>query len=321
MKIWAVTSYGTACGIAAYAESLQDALQQVAPSIHLLPDASWLDPESLLDALEQTTPETFPDVVWLNHHKGLHSRWHEGKIAQVQDQGIKVVATVHDTQGEAPPDAVVAALYQTADACVVHEPCVGLERATYLRQGVPAYSPPNAPPYALDRPWLGTVGWNFPWKGFDQLAQVTGACGWGLLILSNDATLADMQRWQEKNPHCSAISGYLSTGRIVSELARCDATAYCYRCANTGTSGAIRLGMAARKPVIAFRECRQFRELRLLDTALAIHWCGGFEDLPWMLAQVPIQRCDPGIVALAHLDSWTNQARVYAELFNRVVAS
>jgi hypothetical protein len=112
------------------------------------------------------------------------------------------------------------------------------------------------------------------------------------------------------------FTGFRSAGEIVSLLSGCDATIFAYECANTGTSGAIRLGLAARKPVIAWRGCRQFRDL--LDDPLghtAIRWCYGFPALPQVLAQLPIQRVDPGIVQLAEGDSWARQATHYAAIF------
>ncbi len=109
----------------------------------------------------------------------------------------------------------------------------------------------------------------------------------------------------------------------MSHLTGCDATAFCYACANSGTSGAIRLGLAARKPLIAFAGCRQFRDLSRFDwydppplpLDDRIRWCYGFDSLPQVLEQIPLQRVDPGIVAIAERDSWVRQGQKYAVIF------
>jgi hypothetical protein len=187
------------------------------------------------------------------------------------------------------------------------------------------WDPPQNSPQAAHRfqqywgqPVLGTCGFNFGWKNYDRIAEVTAACGWALVILSNNATEEDIQRWRRKNPYLFAKSGFLSTSEIVSHLAGCDATAFCYECANSGTSGAIRLGLAARKPVIAFSSCRQFRDLQHLDRGM--HWCGGFQYLRDVLSSIPIQRCDPGIVAQAEEDSWVKLGQRYAVLYQGLLA-
>src|SRR5207244_7148682 len=109
-------------------------------------------------------------------------------------------------------------------------------------------------------PILGTAGFNFPWKNFDRLAQVTAGAGWAYLVCSNNATEADEKRWTKANPYTYVIRGFQPTAAIVGALMGCDATCWPYECANSGTSGAIRLGRAARTPVIAWNT-RQFRDL------------------------------------------------------------
>ncbi len=209
---------------------------------------------------------------------------------------------------------------------MVHEPCEGLPKQILIRQGVPAaQSPYQYGPHKQygAQPILGTGGFAFPWKGFNELADVTAQCGWAYLVCSNNATEADEARWKASNPATLVIRGFLSTEALVSHLTGCDATAFCYACANSGTSGAIRLGLAARKPLIAFAGCRQFRDLSRFDwydppplpLDDRIRWCYGFDSLPQVLEQIPLQRVDPGIVAIAERDSWVRQGQKYAVIF------
>ncbi len=330
MRILAVTSWGGACGIANYAEMLIEAVGQVDPSIAVEPCAAGLDPGRAGDMLWRQ-PGYF-DTVWLNYHRGLHSRWTPEVLQAIKTHGAKVVITFHDTYGERPPDDLAQQLHDLADAFVVHEPCMGLEKQILIRQGVPAALEGGGWEYGLakwggdycfkaymSQPILATVGFNFPWKNFDRLAEVTAEAGWAYLILSNNATDADAARWKAANPYTLVVRGFQPTKGILNYLANCDATCFPYECANSGTSGAIRLGLAARKPVLAFEGCRQFRDLQQ-DTAASqfITWCGNFEYLGAYLGMVPIQRVDPGIAYLAHRDSWANQGKRYAEIFRGV---
>ena len=349
MRILAVTSWGGACGIANYAEQLIEAVGQADPSIHLEPMPATLDPQVALDYLWRQP--TYFDVIWLNYHRGLHSRWTPEALENIRREyaSRKVVITFHDTYGERPPDDLTQHLHDLADAFVVHEPCEGLPKQILIRQGVPAGQMPTAfewvtfkggidapfvqivdgppgsswmrvPPYM---PILGTVGFNFPWKNFDRLAEVTAEAGWAYLVLSNNATNEDAARWIGKNPWTCVVRGFRPTSEIVSWLSACDATCFPYECANSGTSGAIRLGLAARKPVIAWGPCRQFSDLWLgqdgeREPDPRINWVWNWENLVHALSNVPIQRVDPGIAYLAHRDSWVNQGRRYAEVFSGV---
>ena len=317
MRILLVSSWGTACGIADFGAQLAEAVYAADSTLHVIPCPEGLDPAALPPA------DTY-DVVFLNFHLGLHSRWQVGHIVALQQAGKPVVIDFHDSRGEVEPDIRQQSLYDVADAFIVHEPCLGLPRAHVIRQGVRDWPgeylwDASRTGWTNGRPILGTIGFNFPWKNFDRLAQVTAEAGWAFLVLSNNASTLDEAKWLSSNPHTKVVRGFLPTGEIVQKLAGCDATVFAYECANSGTSGAIRLGLAARKPVIAWKNCRQFRDLYLEEqyrSESRIDWCTGFDDLPYHLAEVPIQRLDPGIVALATRDAWANQAAKYAAIFH-----
>lgn len=332
MKVLAITPWqgqgtpsGQACGIAQYAELLQF---HTPPDIELVPCPEGLDPAWVLarrtnnpaggPGWSYTKEYGDPPVIWLNYHRGLHSRWTPETLRGFTSYA-RVIITFHDTRGEAEPDALTRELHDLAEVFVVHEPCMWLEKAVVIRQGIPDWQSPHLYDQSLrswcgPRPILGTCGFNFPWKNFDRLAEVTAEAGWAYLVLSNNATEADRTRWQASNPHTAVVSGFLHTGELVSRLAGCDATAFPYECANSGTSGAIRLGLAARKPVVSF-PCRQMRDLYVSDPRQNIWWCEGWESLLNKLQSIPIQRVDPGIVYLAARDSWAKQGQRYADLF------
>lgn len=318
MRVALVTTWGTACGIAEHSAYLKAAVEQADPTIEIVP---------ILD-LHPRAIDHAPgiDVIWLNYHAALHSQWTPKAIRQQQAHGIKVGVTYHDTG--VPNSDQASGICVVADAFVVHEPYDDLEgNGRYWRMGIPDWHGvlqiergPRS--WNQDRPILGTVGFPFPWKNYDELARVTAAQGWALFLIAPTATEADIDRWHRLNPHSCFYTGFCPREQVVGWLAACDATAFCYTCANTGQSGAVCQGIAVRKPVIAFGPaiCRQFRALYAdMLGGFAIDWAESFADVGQLLRQCRIDRCDPGIVALAEQDSWTTLGVKYATLMRELV--
>jgi len=326
MRVLLVTSWDTSCGIAEHSRLLKEYVERADPGIEVIPGADWLNPVALHARLAWTKESPDETIIHLNHHDALHSAWTPQDVQQLRDQEYEVVVTFHDTNAgvsDQPSSAKLKAFTQVDSSTIVHEP-VGDIKAIYWRQGVPdaAVDPMD---YAAEftflaypqQPILGTVGFHFPWKNYDRLCEMTAEVGWAMVILANNATSTDTARWRGLNPHGLYITQFVSTPAAIQHLAGCDATAFAYECANTGTSGAIRLGIAARKPVIAFQGCRQFRDL-LLDQLgrLAICWVDDWGGLARVLSQnLASSRYDPSIVHLATQDSWQQLGANYAKLY------
>lgn len=314
MRVALVTTWNTACGIAAHSAMLKEAVERADPSIQITP-ITELHPAMLVDV------DRF-DLLHLNYHAALHSQWTPAAIRNVHRP---VLVTYHDTG--VPNSDQAKGVCAAADAFVVHEPYDDLEgNGRYWRMGIPEW--PGAwmlesglGSWSQGRPVLGSIGFPFPWKNYDELARVTRAHGWALLLIAPGATAAETMRWEALNPWIRVHGSFLDQERALLTLGGCDATAFCYTCANTGQSGAIGLGIAVRKPVIAFNSCRQFRALWEDPLgAESIHWCETFEEVGWQLRHSDLRRLDPGIVALAEQDSWTHLGAKYASLMREVVA-
>jgi hypothetical protein len=333
-----VSTWNEACGIAEHSAMLKEAVQGADPLIEIVPDPEALDPYKLLYAIDWTKAP--PDVVHLNYQAALHSRWGPEQIAKVQALGSKVLVTYHDSG--VPNSDHCKQICQQADYFVVHEPYDDLpEHGEYLRMGVqdwrfpylfdtssrkaplPARSNNPFDTVALGgRPVLGTVGFAFPWKCYDELARVTKQCGWGLLLIAPDATVEQIRRWHDINPWTHVVDAFANRDHVISLLSSCDATAFTYVTHNTGQSGAILQGIAARKPVIALSTCRQFRALLQDSVGVeTIYWAQNFDDVALHLRHVPIQRVDPGIVALAEQESWQKVGKRYAAIYKSLVSA
>lgn len=293
MRVLLVTSEG-ACGIAEHSAYLKEAVERADPSIHFTLHTD-LHPQSLNGLRVH-------EIIHLNYHAALHSQWTPTWVQKYRDGGAKVVITYHDTG--VPNSQQCLDLYAVADAFVVHEPCADLPNARYWRQGIPA----RQSPYLVEawrRPCVGTVGFDFPWKNYDLLREAAALAGWTTEIIAPKDGV------------------FMHRAEVVERLTGCDATAFLYHCHNTGTSGAIRQGIAARKPVIAskFPFGRQFRDLQEDDLGRrVIRWIEpNLDQVVEALSRTIITPMDAGIVRLAERDSWAKLGAKYAALYREVV--
>jgi len=333
-----ITSWDTACGIAEHSALLKDAVETQS-TLRMLPLAG--NPAS-----QPASPEDVATIyaslgtpiLHLNYHAALHSRWTPDWVRQFQAMGAKIVITYHDS---GVPNAdqckqLAYVLRPGLDAMVVHEPFddLPIQKAHYIRMGVAAPRMPTRfgvrePRYEDDlrldsfqfkaydaQPVLGTVGFPFPWKNYDLLAEITGQLGWALILLAPRATQDQIDTWRARNPYSHIQTQFSHRDAVLSVLTGCDATAFTYVTHNTGQSGAILQGIAARKPVIALKTCRQFRALYQDPLGRStIKWAETFEDVAAHLRSVRIQRIDPGMVALAEQESWKTVGQKYLDLY------
>jgi hypothetical protein len=321
VRVALVTTWGTACGIAEHSAFLKQAVEAADPAISIEPITD-LHPRAILEHGEADW-----DLVVLNYHAALHSQWTPAAIAELQTHAVPVMVIYHDTG--VPCNDQCFNIVAAADAAVVHEPCQefrGNPNVHYWRMGVPGWTGKwqydrTADSWCGRRPILGSIGFPFPWKNYDQLASLTGDLGWALLLIAPGATTEQAERWRLINPHLQVITTFPSATQAVSMLASCDATAFLYTCQNAGQSASILMGIAARKPVLALAGCRQFRALFLDPLGrTAISWVESFTDFGMILSHLtPMGRIAPPIVALAEQESWARLGVKFADLWQRLV--
>ncbi len=335
-----VTSWDTPCGIAEHSTYLKAAVEAADAEMRLAPDARFLDPLFALQPNQLVAPSrllsAYP-IVHINHHDGLHSRWRTEHVAELQAAGIKVVCTWHDTREgtAASPNSPKAKEWGAlCDAFIVHEPVADISgpRVHYWRQGVPAlqdladydYGPANrfgGRAYA-GQPTIGSIGFAFPWKGFELLCEAAHVAGWAVFLIAHNATDDQCAEWQRLNPRTSIIREFVPAAAAVTLLHQwCTATAFLYSCANTGTSGAIRQGIAARRPVLANPACRQMRDL--YEDARAgqmIQWVSDMTVDGVATALAHLQPRTHQVCRLAEEESWATVGVKYSRLYRELLA-
>lgn len=320
IRVLLVTSDREECGIREYGRMLQEVFEgDEEVEIVEWPVPSWPNSGTSLP------PELGKfDLCHVNHHAALHAAWSPGVIDALKSIGWGVVVTQHDTFEKLSimKERGFHDFSESADVVVVHEPVEGLREmigggkvATsgkanvwYLRQ--PVWRPEGLIPWTdLPKKTIGTVGWPFPWKNYETLLQAAENCGWGVLLIAPGATEEQQLRWCEINPNV-VVRGFLPRDEVVAALRGCTATAFLYTTGNSGTSAAIRLGIAAGRPLIAFRSCRQFRDLEFhCQISYAInfvhaqaaveHWLKKYGENPGL-----VKEHGQYVEALADLDSW-----------------
>ncbi len=324
-RVLLVTSWGQRfCGIQDHSEMLIAAIKDVDPKIVITPSAEALDPAFVQTRLADQFVGAPWDIVHLNYHRALHSRWTPEAIVGLQKlMKVRIAVTFHDTFGELPQaDPLSSALSSLVDAFIVHEECPTLPESMYWPMAVPEYEgmPLNNSEH-YGRMVLGTIGFDFPWKNYEEMARQTARVGWAFLICCPEMEAAREEQLKQINPHTVVRIGY-HRDQIVATLKGCDATAFMYTCGNSGQSAAILQGIAARKPVYALSTCRQFRSLYLDDIGrFTIRWVKTFEELTCRLRADHFDRLDSGITQLADARSWPKMGGMYAALYRTLVSA
>ena len=308
MKVLLVTSPNERCGIREYGAMLTEAMRKAHPDVEFWVVGPDADTAVDLVASLADTSAAF-DLVHVNHQAALHSSWMVNHIVEIRGGFCPVVVTHHDTfeSVQILIDRGYSFFIGVADHVVVHEPIEGPLADgswTYLRQPIPTatLSPIHHLPLTV-----GSVGFDFPWKNFGTLRDIADRAGWRTDIFGG----AD--DWVQRDV-------------AIARLAGCRATAFLYQTGNSGTSAAIRLGLAAGRPVIAY-PCRQFRDLEGIEDPRyrnAILWAHSEKGVmtilerfaadegAWLVACNRVKR-------LAELDSWSHGADVYHNIYTKVL--
>jgi len=308
MKIHLVTSPRERCGIREYGKFLMPSLAGD-PEVQI---TEFPNPE----ANELGTPEA--DIIHLNHHAALHASWTMERVKAYQKLGYKVCVTQHDTFEDF---GVMLERgftdFREADGLVVHEEVTGLVGSSTYPNGTNIHCIPQGVLPAMDtgaavaKKTLGTVGFDFPWKNYNMVARVTKEAGWVLLLIAPEMTQERVEEIKTINPESIVITSWVSAEDAVVLLAGCTATGFLYSTGNSGTSGAIRLGIAARRPMVAFQS-RQNRDLMSND---AIRWVSSekeaVEQLGFWQGYGPCYSME----VLAEEQSWTNAGKQYKQVW------
>lgn len=241
IRVALVTSWNTRCGIAEYA-------------INLVSSTVGVRHEIIPEFSQVVSRSQESEIVVLNCELGLFRTfpWHDLKT--LRSQGKKILMILHNTtagNNRSP-------LTDLCDAVVVHEETT--DGFWHIPHGVPEFSRwPSS-----YKKCLGMAGFPFNWKGFHPAAQAAAMVGLGFKAIMPRSDHVDVEPMvkvvKETVPDAEIITDYLPEHEVIRQLAECMIVAFPYMGGATGISGAVRMGIAAQRPLVVTRD-RQFRDL------------------------------------------------------------
>lgn len=250
MKVGLVTTWGERCGVAAYSENIVKHLPHI--DWRIIGRDEWGEGfRGVPDIADEC------DVVHFMHQGGL--------MAGLKPEVVwSCGRTVITRQCIGPEQVFDAATVKTA-----HVPIPGY---VFVPLGIPVVDVSGIyEAHAIQKTAPSTVGCAgipFDGKGHLEAAQIAHKLGWGvnLVIPDNPHTGPGMARYvreycEERGVYPIEIeTRWLPEEEVVRILARSAVNVFYYTRFANGISGAVRLGLAARRPVIVSRHS-QFMDI------------------------------------------------------------
>lgn len=147
-------------------------------------------------------------------------------------------------------------ILNAVDAVVAHEPMklTGV-RVEYIPHGIPIVTELRTP----TEPRIGTAGFPFPWKRFDVVAEAAKRFGVKCRMIAPRHEFYDSKEFIEGiKGHLGGLAEvteeWLPVDEVVRRLSECTVNIFWYESKvvedQLGQSGSVRMGIAARRPII-----------------------------------------------------------------------
>ncbi|MDE2101318.1 MAG: hypothetical protein KGL39_28990 [Patescibacteria group bacterium] len=246
MRVALITSWHERCGIAEYAHNLVKHCVGVEFTIVARP---W--------DLQEIARATFAaDVVHLNHEGGLYAGALGNIVSVIINSRKRSVITLHSTHAGVNAHSLTSVF----SAVVTHERTQDAGFVV-IPEGIPVVDVSGI----TVRDVAGEAGFPMSHKGFWTTAKAAQVCGLGMLAVMPRSRHADADGmanalFEANTIGVEAVLDYLPEDAVARRLAECRVVCFPYHGAPGGISGAVRMGLAARRPLV-ITECRQFRDL------------------------------------------------------------
>jgi hypothetical protein len=273
IKVGLASNWDLQCGNAEYARDLKRELEKEFEVVELPAGLAQLRRDGVLDSEIK--------VVLVNWTTGPVDFVKED-IEWMQNAKVKVVLLDHNYVG------TLGALRFGADAYVAHEPEKDT-RYSYIPHGIPEV--PVAPVLAK-RSTVGSAGFPFSWKRFDVVASAAKRMNAHCRIMAPRSVWMDTDAFVESLVadlgELSEVSrDWLPKETVVWKLSECVANIFWFQSQGEaderGQSGSVRMGLAARRPVIISTH-RKFKTLFSYEDELYI--CGREEEVYAALEEI-----------------------------------
>lgn len=253
MRVALMSTFGQMCGLSEYAANLIrhsngvefEVYEQNRWSFDALMAGKW-------------------DVLHVNYANGqlgcedtvmhvLHRRNHKGVVTQHLSNEVNN----YDT------------FISSFKKVVVHEKAP--DGSIFIPMGVPEVDLSNELQVGTFFMRIGTVGFPFPWKSLPEVAAACKILGLACSIIAPETCHANTHAVEQQVKSQWHLVDYDKSWQpfdaVVKKLNQNAVNVFAYNTAgrgpyiDVGTSSAVRMGLAARRPVVVTRTCRQFRDL------------------------------------------------------------
>lgn len=312
MNVHIVSNLDPDCGNAQYARNLQAALSR-----HF---KTFLYPPAWSGMLQVERG----DVAIVNYHRAVVP-FGVQDVLWLKELGARVILLHQNSfpQGSWEPRA----LFDAVDEVVAHEKCA--EGGVYIPHGIidDMVTPDPRAMFPFNDPWVGTAGFDFPWKNFDGVIRVAGRLNANAMIVSPPRNSArkpsELPRDLMAPFRELAVEDKLLPERdVIRILARNDINMFLFNCLShddeLGQTGSARLGIAARRPTLVtshhkFASLREYEDELYFVTSEADAYykcCQILHDLKRLKAvKVPD--------ALIRDQGWTRVGEMWADFLGR----
>lgn len=247
IKVGLVTTWEEPCGHFCYASELVEHVSIC--DVQFVIIGRPFTPQTIIGkALEAQC-----DIVHINHANQLFGDLNASHIKHLRSLGIKTVATWHESTTENRSELTVA-----FDRVVVHQATSdGFAR---INDGIWNF-PASGQTYT---DFVGIVGFPFAYKNVEITAEAVAHAGLRLKAFLPASHHVDvdpiMRAVIAKCPGSVVYTGWNEQKQIIREFQSCMMTLFPYAHCGTGIGGSVRLGIAARRPVIISKVVR-FQDL------------------------------------------------------------
>lgn len=248
MRVLLATSWNDKCGIAEYARNLTTSAKKADSSI----DFVILDPSKFR---HMQMAATDCQIIHLNCEMGLFRQFPWQDLRWAKARGKKVLMTMHNTHYGNNRNAYT----RECHAVVAHERT--RDGFWFIPMGVPDYVPPDG---LVIKNQVGSFGFPFGKKGFVAAASIAYQLGLGFHAMMARSRHVDvdwaMGEIRGVHPLATFDTEWLPESVIIDTLARNLVNVYPYITNDNAISAAVRLAIAARRPLVVTRD-HQFNDL------------------------------------------------------------
>jgi hypothetical protein len=311
MRVGILSNTDVRCGNAAYARDLSSALlpyyvnQIVSPVL-----------ENML-AFK-------PNVVLIN--------WHPAKVGnpdvnRIHAAGAKAILIYQNSIDNAWTNGPIFG----EDAIVTHEP-TALYNATVIPHGIPIVRGLWHEHYEPQNQSVGTAGFPFPWKRFDVVAEVAKRFNLQCMMIAPQHDFYDSRKFIEGivghlGPLADVHTEWMEIEGVVRRLSQCMFNVFWYQSKDIhdqfGQSGSVRMGLAARRPLIIsdHRKMRDILENYSDEVYVAHSELEVYKHASDILQSIAVGAPVRVPKRILEDQGWPRVAKLYSDLIQRVMAS